>query len=264
MKNKGLSGLDRLRMGKTNSDSLEKAHNKSSYVEDTPSERVSFNDTYPNTNSMDGANFYNTNVGYNEGLNIGYQEPNPSYQNPSTGNDGFDNYGRSLEMEQFLKEKSIEINDNKIHNEDIESVSNAEVVSTSLAEYETKSLDTDIPVFPSVRSLIRKTSVVKEIPKIKLDLICDTFTVSISANSIESAVNEFRKECLKGGLDDLTTSIAIDYKEDLSIHSDTLDCNVKSDFEISNYTEFDKNQVITVGMAMEALFDRTGIGYLLN
>ncbi len=261
MINNGLSGLNRLRQGKMNSNNLERDYNKHTQEEkQIPKERISFEDTYPSSNSTPSANMHFTNgdVNYNEPSFQGehyYNEPSTFVEN---------DYGRSQEMEQFFKEKSAEMEGHITHKKELESVNNAEVVSTSMIGYEEKSLEKDIPVFPSVRSLIRKTSVVKEIPKIKLEVICDTFTVSLTADSIESAVNEFRKECLKGGLDDLTTSIAIDYREDLSVRSDALDCNVKSDFTLSNYTQFEDNQIITVGMAIEALFDRIGIGYLLN
>jgi len=269
MDNRRFSGLDKLRSGKRNistvNNTVEEPNERMVFNEEEtyPSERMVFNEeeTYPNERVTFDSTYPNTNLSSSvEPFNRNAQYGSMDYRESVSHDIANNNYQRSMVMEDFLKEKSIVDNNTS----SIEMVNDVEVVSTSLDKYEEKSVTSDITTFPSVRSLIRKTAVVKEVPKIKLEVVCDTFSVSISADNINSAINEFRKECSKGGLDDLTKSIAIAYKEDLCIDSDALDCTVKSDFEISNYTTFDENQVITVGMAIEALFDRIGIGYLLN
>lgn len=123
-----------------------------------------------------------------------------------------------------------------------------------------------LDIFPSIRSIINKTSVSKVKPNVTLEVLCDNYTIELVADSTELAVAEFRRACsVQGieGLEQLTKSMSVSYKEKVTIFSDRLKRDVDSDYEISNFSNFE-GEGVSVGSAIQTIFDRVGIGYLLD
>lgn len=121
-------------------------------------------------------------------------------------------------------------------------------------------------LFPSIRSIINKTSVTKVVPNVTLELLCDNYSIEVVADSTESAILEFRRACSEQGiegLEQMTKSMSLSYREKVTIHSDQLNKGVDSDYEISNFSTFEGEGVL-VGSAIQTIFDRVGIGYLLD
>lgn len=121
-------------------------------------------------------------------------------------------------------------------------------------------------LFPSIRSIINKTSITKVAPNVTLELLCDNYSIEVIADSTESAVAEFRRACSEQGiegLEQMTKSMSLSYREKVKIHSSQLNKDVDSDYEISNFSTFEGEGVL-VGSAIQTIFDRVGIGYLLD
>ena len=144
------------------------------------------------------------------------------------------------------------------------------VIDNSVSVVEEKHLDVvsenKPDLFPSIRSIINKTSVTKVTPNVTLELLCDNYNIDIVADSTESAVAEFRRACSEQGiegLEQMTKSMSLSYREKVSIHSDQLNKGVDSDYEITNFSTFEGEGVL-VGSAIQTIFDRVGIGYLLD
>lgn len=244
----GLSALRSKRKGIGNSNTID-----TDSVSSNVKSRMDFNDTYPISNPIQDCT-------YND---LDNEEVANSYMG-SAAEDFFKSRTINEESDELTNSFDNRFNSTDEIHPNVKHIDASEVDDLGLVPIEVDS-SPQLPsqVFPTVRSLINKDAVVESVPKLKLEVICDSFVIELKADNLETLVNDFRLKCFGGGLEDTTKSISISYCENMNLYLESIKTDVKSDLVIENMTEFDSD-TMTVGAAIQVLFDRLGIGYLLD